>query len=235
MSSIYHLHIPRTATVYIKNNVLPHLISNGVEHFVSNRTKIDPHQIKKSQFVGGNFGLMPLDYMDNPEVFAIVRDPVERFISYFNHTTRLNMRGRLAEEKLEKWLYGDQSEIQSNAQSKFLTGKMNIEKFNSCQGQEDAVSNQWFIEGYSLDLKDIISNVDKFKAYTLKEIDLFKLDMNRSLKNNFNFSTFKHSDKANSSYDVGINFTKSHIEKIKDLNSIDLEVYEYVKQIKKKF
>lgn len=44
------------------------------------------------------------------------------------------------------------------------------------------MSNQWFIEGYSLDLKDIISNVDKFKVYTLEEIDLFKLEMNRSLK-----------------------------------------------------
>ena len=235
MIPIYHLHIPRTSGSYTKNNVLPHLILNGVEHFVSNRTKIDHSQIKKSQFVGGHFGLMPLDYMDNPEVFTIVRDPVERFISYFNYTTPLNMRGKMAEEKLEEWLYGDQSKIQSNAQSKFLTGKMNIEKFNNCLGRYDAVLNQWFIEGYSLDLKDIILNVDKFKAYTLEEIDLFKLDMNRSLKNNFNFSTFKHSDKANSSYDVGINFTKSRIERIKDLNSIDLEVYEYVKQIKKEF
>jgi hypothetical protein len=97
------------------------------------------------------------------------------------------------------------------------------------------VFNQWFIEGHSLDLKDIISNVDKFKTYTLEELNLFKLDINRSLKNSFNFSTFKHADKANSSYDVGVNFTKSHIERIKDLNSVDLEVYEYVKQIKKEF
>ena len=235
MSSIYYLHIPRTSGTYIKNNVIPHLKSNGVKHFASNRTKIEIENIKESQFVCGHFGLMPLDYMKNPEVFTIIRNPVERFISYFRHTTKSKSKGIEAEEKLEKWLYGDQSEIQSNAQSKFLTGKINIEKFNICQGQQDAVFNQWFIEGYSLDLKDIISNVDKFKIYTLEEIDLFKLDMNKSLKNSFNFSTFKHSDKANSSYDVGINFTKSHIERIKDLNRIDLEVYEYVKQIKKEF
>ena len=38
--------------------------------------------------------------------------------------------GQQAEEKLEEWLYGDQSIIQSNSQSKFLTGSMNIKYFN---------------------------------------------------------------------------------------------------------
>ena len=236
MSSIYHLHIPRTSGIYIKNNVIPHLISNGVKHFISNRTKIDTDHIKESQFVGGHFGLMPLDYMENPEVFTIIRNPVERFISYFKYTTGPIRAGIEAEEKLERWLYGDESGVQSNLQSKFLTGKINIEKFNSRVGMmQDAVNNQWYLEGFSLELKDILSNVDKFKCYTMEELDLFKEDLNRSLKNNFNFSTFKHSDKANSSYDVGINFTKSHIERIKELNSIDLEVYEYVQKIKKEY
>jgi hypothetical protein len=61
--SIYHLHIPRTSGIYIKNNVIPHLISNGVEHFISNRSRIDVEKIKQSKFVGGHFGLMPLDYI----------------------------------------------------------------------------------------------------------------------------------------------------------------------------
>ena len=128
--SIYHLHIPRTSGIYVKQNVLPHLITNKVEHFVSNRTSIDKNKIKNSEFVGGHFGLMPLNYMQYPETFCIVRHPVERFISYFKYTSGFMKDKNQIYEKLENWLYGDQSKIQSNQQSKFLTGSINIEKFN---------------------------------------------------------------------------------------------------------
>jgi len=234
--SIYHLHIPRTSGIYIKNNVIPHLISNGVEHCISNRNKIDVEKIKKSRFVGGHFGLMPLDYMDSPEIFTIVRDPVERFISYFKYTTGPIRAGKEAEEKLDRWLYGEECEMQSNLQSKFLTGKLNIEKFNQDILQfQNTVSSGWYLEGYKLDIKNVISSLEKMKAYTLEELDLFKIDLNKSLLKQFGFSTFKHSDKANSSYDIGIKFDKRHINRIEEINLLDMEVYEYVQKIKKEY
>ena len=234
--SIYHLHIPRTSGIYIKNNVIPHLISNGVEHCISNRNKIDVEKIKKSRFVGGHFGLMPLDYMDSPEIFTIVRDPVERFISYFKYTTGPKRAGKEAEEKLDRWLYGEECEMQSNLQSKFLTGKLNIEKFNQDILQfQNTVSSGWYLEGYKLDIKNVISSLEKMKAYTLEELDLFKIDLNKSLLKQFGFSTFKHSDKANSSYDIGIKFDKRHINRIEEINLLDMEVYEYVQKIKKEY
>lgn len=234
--SIYHLHIPRTSGIYIKNNVIPHLISNGVEHFISNRSRIDVEKIKQSKFVGGHFGLMPLDYMENPEIFTIVRDPVERFISYFKYTTGPKRAGKEAEEKLDRWLYGEECEMQSNLQSKFLTGKLNIEKFNQDILQfQNTVSSGWYLEGYKLDIKNVISSLEKMKAYTLEELDLFKIDLNKSLLKQFGFSTFKHSDKANSSYDIGIKFDKRHINRIEEINLLDMEVYEYVQKIKKEY
>lgn len=234
--SIYHLHIPRTSGIYIKNNVIPHLISNGVEHFISNRNKIDVEKIKQSKFVGGHFGLMPLDYMESPEIFTIVRDPVERFISYFKYTTGPKRAGKEAEEKLDRWLYGEECEMQSNLQSKFLTGKLNIEKFNQDILQfQNTVSSGWYLEGYKLDIKNVISSLEKMKAYTLEELDLFKIDLNKSLLKQFGFSTFKHSDKANSSYDIGIKFDKRHINRIEEINLLDMEVYEYVQKIKKEY
>ena len=212
------------------------MISNGVEHFISNRSRIDVEKIKQSKFVGGHFGLMPLDYMENPEIFTIVRDPVERFISYFKYTTGPKRAGKEAEEKLDRWLYGEECEMQSNLQSKFLTGKLNIEKFNQDILQfQNTVSSGWYLEGYKLDIKNVISSLEKMKAYTLEELDLFKIDLNKSLLKQFGFSTFKHSDKANSSYDIGIKFDKRHINRIEEINLLDMEVYEYVQKIKKEY
>ena len=234
--SIYHLHIPRTAGIYLSQNVVPYLISNRVEHFASNRTVIDPEKIKNSKFVSGHFGLMPLEYMQDPEVFTVLRNPVERFISYFNYTTGLIRTRSEAHQKLDNWLYGEQSLVQSNMQSKFLTGYMNYEKFNQGVNQfQNAVYNSWFIENYSLDKDTIKANIDKFNVFTMEDYDLFLELFNDKLEKDFGFRTFRHKDKSNSSTDIGIKFSKSQINKIEELNSIDMEMYEYVQKNKKRY
>lgn len=234
--SIYHLHIPRTAGIYVKNNILPHLITGGIDHFVSNRTYISTEQIKRSRFVGGHFGLMPLKHMNDPAVFCLVRDPVDRLISYFKYTTGPIRAGKEAEEKLESWLYGEQSQVQSNLQSKFLTGSMNIDKFNQGVTQlQGIVGRGWDIEDYSLDMDDIKANIDRFYCYTMDNVAHFKEDLNKALMAKFGFTTFKRDYKANESYDVGVVFTKKHRDRIIDLNSIDMEMYEYVRATKKRY
>ena len=234
--SIYHLHIPRTSGIYIKNNVLPHLITGGVPHFISNRTHIDPDKISNSKFVGGHFGLMPLDYMNSPEVFTIIRNPIDRFISYFKYTTGRIRMGEEAEEKKYQWLYGESSEVQANSQSKFLTGKINIDKFNNgINYLQENVKNHWFIENYSLNLDDILKNIDKFYCYSLDNQNIFLEDFNKALFKNFGFNTFKHQDKANCSPEIGVIFSKQDINRIIELNELDMQVYEYVQKSKKRY
>lgn len=234
--SIYHLHIPRTSGIYIKNNVLPHLITGGVPHFISNRTHIDTEKIANSKFVGGHFGLMPLDYMDNPEVFTIIRHPVDRFISYFKYTTGLIRMGKEAEERLDDWLYGKQSDMHSNSQSKFLTGKMNIDYFNNnINYMQEKVSSGWFLENYSLSKDVVLGNVDKFNCYSLDNHHIFIEDFNKALHKNFGFQSFTHRDPANKSPDIGIIFGKKEIDRIMELNQLDMEVYEYVQKSKKRY
>lgn len=235
--SIYHLHIPRTAGIHIKNHVLPHLITGGVSHFVSNRTIIEPSVINKSLFVGGHFGTMPLDYMDNPEVFTIIRNPVDRFVSYFKYTTGLIRAGKESEEKLESWLYGEQSEMQSNLQTKFLIGKTNIDQFNKHFNYfQHTIDSGWYLEGMDGGSQKAIDNLQNFYYYTLEDISLFKEDLNKALKHNFGFESFKHrSDPANRSPGLELNLTKSQISKIEDLNKMDMEVYEYVSKNKKRY
>lgn len=233
--SIYHLHIPRTAGIYLNNNVLPHLISGGVEHFASNRSIIDSEKIKNSRYVAGHFGLTPIELMNNPVVFTVLRDPVERFISYFNYTTGIVKTKSEIYQKLDHWLYSDQSNIQSNLQSKFLTGYMNFNKFNENINMfQKAVFEGWFIENYSLDINTVKSNIDIFNCYTLDNHEKFKNDYNDILYKEFGFKTFKYADKANRSQNLGIEITKSQINRIKELNAIDMEAYEYVQKTQKR-
>ena len=234
--SIYYLHIPRTSGIYIRNNVVPHLISSGVPHFFSNRSEIHISNIENSKLVGGHFGNMPIPYMKNPEVFTIVRNPIDRFISYFKYTTGLIRSKKEIEEKIESWLYGEQAEIQSNSQAKFLTGKMNIDKFNkNINFFQSSVNNNWFIENYSLDLNDIIDNINNFYCYSMDNHNLFLEDLNKALKKEFNFTTFYHKDKANRSPEIEFSLNKKQVDRVLELNQIDMEIYEYVQKSKKRF
>lgn len=235
--SIYHLHIPRTAGIYIKNHVLPHLITGGVPHFVSNRTIIDKPTLNKSLFVGGHFGLMPLDYMTNPEIFTVMRNPIDRFISYFKYTTGIIRIGKEANEKLDDWLYGEQSEVQSNLQTKFLIGKTNIEEFNKNFNYfQNAVNSAWYLQEYEGGPGVAINNLNRFYYYTVEDLDLFKEDMNKALKKQFGFEAFKHrNDFSNRSPEMGLSLTKKQIDRIAELNWMDMEVYDYVSKNKKRY
>jgi hypothetical protein len=232
--SIYHLHIPRTSGIYVKNFVVPYLITNGVPHFASNRSDIDPDVIAKSKFVTGHFGITPIELMDSPSVFTILRDPVEQFMSYFRYTTGIKMPEERVREKLNRWLY--EEDIQHNMQSKFLTGSINIDKFNSMHREHNAsVESNWFIENWSLEVKDIKDSLARMNAYTMENREAFKNDLNEKLKEELGFSTFTHNYKMNSNMNTGVEFTQSDINRIKEINSIDQEIYEYVKSIEKRY
>jgi hypothetical protein len=221
--------------VYIKNNIVPDLISKKIPHFASNRTKIDIETISKSKLVIGHFGRMPLKYMDSPKVFCLLRDPVERYVSYFKYTTGYITNQKSAEENLEQWLYGEQSLVQGNLQSKFLTGSTNIEDFNKYIGYIDHyVNNLWHLEDYSLDIEKIKESMENINVYTMDNYDKFKFDFSQEIKKQFGFDAFKYTDRSNESPAVKVNINESHLKRIKELNQIDYEVYEYVQKTQKR-
>lgn len=231
---IYHLHIPRTAGVYVKNFVVPQLNARSIKHFSSNRTDIDLNFIRDCKYVSGHFGLMPTDQIQDLSIFTILRDPVERFISYFNYTTGVNMPEDKVMEKLNRWLY--EEDTQHNLQSKFLTGSINVSKFNSQHKTKNAsVDNAWWIEDFSLKLDDIKESLDRMSAYTMEDYESFKSDFNVSLEKEFGFKVFQNNYKVNSVIKNSIRLTPDIIDRIREVNSIDQEVYDYVRSIKKRY
>lgn len=241
--SVYFLHIPRTSGIYISHNVVPHLISGGVPHFVSNRTNIDKKVISESKYVSGHFARFPIDLMENPSVYSIIRNPVERYISYFKYTTGLIRTKDEIYSKLESWLYGDKVEINSNMQSKFLTGTVDHNKFNEdiqinisrdLNHRILPVTNGWYLKDYSLNIDKIKENIENINIYTLENHDKFRNDFNEELNKQFGFKTFKNVDKFNQSFDIGIDLTKKQLSRIEELNQVDIEIYNYVQKIEKK-
>ena len=231
---IYHLHIPRTSGIYVKNFVVPQLNARSIKHFSSNRTDIDLDIIQDCKYVSGHFGVMPTKHIEDLSVFTILRDPVERFISYFNYTTGVNMPEDKIMEKLDKWLY--QEETQHNLQSKFLTGSINIDKFNSEHRVKNAsVDNSWWIEDFSLNIDDIKKSLNTMSAYTMEDYGMFKEDFNLALDKEFGFNIFQNNYKVNSAIKKSLPITPDIINRIKEINSIDQEVYDYVKSIKKRY
>jgi len=229
---IYHLHIPRTSGIYVKNFVVPHLHSRSIKHFCSNISYIDLEFIKDCQYVSGHFGLMPISQIPNLSVFTLLRDPVERFISYFNYTTKITTPEKIIMAKLNKWLYED--DTQHNLQSKFLTGSINVSKFNDSYMIKNApVHNGWWIEDFSLNIDDIKKSLDNINAYTMEDHNTFKENFNASLNKEFGFKIFQNDYKVNSSKKNIMPISSDIMNRIKEVNSIDQQVYDYVRNNKK--
>jgi hypothetical protein len=165
----------------------------------------------------------------------LLRDPVERYISYFKYTTGYITPEDGAKQNLESWLYGPQSIMQANLQSKFLTGSTNVKEFNQHIGNFDAyINNVWHLENYSLNMSDIKDAIKDISIYTMDNYEHFKNDFSNEINKQLGLKIFKYSDKANESPSVKVKIDKAHIKRIKELNELDYEVYEYVKSNEKR-
>jgi hypothetical protein len=212
---------------------VPQLHARSIKHFCSIRSDIDLDFIKDCKYVSGHLGVMPISQIPNLSVFTLLRDPVERFISYFNSTIKIDMPQQDVIDKLNHWLY--EEDTQHNLQSKFLTGSTNIVKFNEGYKEKKnaAIDHGWWIEDFSLNIDDIKRSLSNMNAYTMEDHDLFKKDFNVSLDKEFGFKIFQNNYKVNLSTKNIIPITNDIIDKIKEVNSIDQQAYDYVKAINK--
>ncbi len=223
---VYHLHIPRTSGVLIRE-VLKN--QNPESKIVSgHRNKISLSEFESANFISGHYGTSPIKY--SQKTFAIIREPIERTFSclkyiwshFYSNIPMSNFFDLyLSDEKL--------SDSVSNQQSKFLTGPLDIDNYNSnIHNLKDMVESNWFIKSNVKSLNEVVSSIDinnvqifdYARGDTYYELSkLIGLDYNKTLfENKINVSPFIIKDLHSTYYD-----------KIVKLNNLDLELYEYFK------
>lgn len=231
--SIYHCHIPRTGGTFIKRHLMDVFrIQNMV---ADHNTPINLDLIKKSWYVAGHWGTTPIQYMNNPLVFTILRNPVDRFLSSVKYTAFM-FKDKTAEELLGYWLYDERmSNLHSNTQFKFLTGELDITKYNDAVKQgsfliqnkmlqkKPMTENNWFVTNNSKTIQDAFDFIDQNHIFFIEDID----DIIERLPKLLNIEGFKYRYPINQSPEFAVKISDEQYQRIIDLNKTDIEIYDY--------
>ena len=211
-SSIYHLHIPRTDGVFLRNHLLQDF--QGKESFATHYDPIDKNSLIEKYYVGGHFGTSPISYMDNPLVFTVLRNPIDRFISYAKYT-----RSFFQKDSMDELLYGEHSILHENTQTKFITNNIDIDRYNINLVNPETIQNNWFI-GQKESFDSAKYFIDNNVVVTLEDI--------HKLPEILGIEKFKNMSKVNETRSLS-GVTKEQYDKIVSMNELDLEVYQYAK------
>lgn len=228
MKTLNHIHIPRTGGVYLRNHTIATLKSLSIDFFASNHYTITKENFLNKKFISGHFARTADDFIDTNISFTILRDPVDRYVSNFLYISKNHSMS-----EFEKWLYDDQIiNIQSNLQSRCISSKINIEKYNETDYRLRPYS-AWFI-GNDTSISRSIQFLDYIDfVWTYDNMNSAIDEYQEILYKNFGISPFSNKNKMNSNH-RSIKITKEHRDIIENINSIDMEIYEYARNKEKR-
>jgi hypothetical protein len=221
---IYHLHIPRTSGVLIrelfkKNNPKSFIVSGHKE-------KLYRTDMMNADFISGHYGTLPIEYASS--TFAILREPIDRTFSCLKYIWSHFYFDMTVDNFFEFYLSSPELiESVSNQQSKFLTGPIDINNYNlNIQNLKKMVESNWFVQGKPELLTDVIQSISlnniKILDYSSKNI---YHEVSEIIQNNYTKENFE--TKINSSTKVSEKVYKKYYDKIVEINNLDLELYEY--------
>lgn len=223
---VYHLHIPRTSGVLIREvfkNQKPNL------NIVSGHTnKILLSDFESANFISGHYGTLPIKYSD--KTFSIIREPIERTFSYLKYIWSRFYYDMSIQDLIGIYISdSDLSNSISNQQSKFLTGPIEIKEYNRKIGNlKEMVEINWSIKASPESVMDVLSFIDKNNIEILdyKSDNLYS-DISKIVGTEYNKSFFV--DKVNSSPFMTKAMHLEYYDKVAQLNMLDLELYELLK------
>jgi len=259
MKQLYFLHIPKTAGQFITEAIRLALEKNSIyDYFIYNGAFVSEEKLKTCIYIGSHFGTYPIDIIPEIDTVTVLRDPVERSVSQFNFLYEERYKDLYKDidgylGRLRFYLFEDENVVGlRNYQARFLCNGADKRRFESEEKFKSVIEelvvpfglgfpNTWFVgnELTSLDLaKSKLENISI--VGTCDNLDPVLEKINTWFLDNYNVKIEYLQDKINSSSitENGVEYTtedciamltKEEIDRLRQINSIDQELYEYAK------
>jgi len=226
--------VPRTSGLFIRSGVHLAFQTNKLKSaIVYHDRSISQNIFKDAEFISGHLGNYPNLFIKDLKSFTILRDPVERFISWFFFMYENSRSFEELEKIFDQWLYNPEIyPYLSDMQTKFLTGTVDETGFNSTKSIMDKTMNEWFLKDYSFDESVMRAKVDSISCYTVETRGILLDDIIRYMGKTYGFvPNFQHRNMMfNSSTSKRFVITDKMINRIKELNQNDILLYDMVKR-----
>lgn len=187
-SIFYFLHIPKTAGMSVKTELLNAFKNKTI--YSNFLMSINEEKMINSAFVSGHFAMYPIElaekYKKQIKTYTILRDPLERIVSNFLYVQSAinNINDIELINKLEIYI---SAEYHNNLQNKFLSQSLNTDiiykRLNRLRNNEISIEQYYSEIKENRDLKyynnkTAIENLDKIDLVEILELrkDMSKIN-----------------------------------------------------------
>lgn len=223
---VYHLHLPRTSGVFLRNSLR---LQNSI---CGHNFRINPEDFKTADYAIGHYGIEPAQYADFS--FAILRNPVERTISYFKYINEHLYRNFSISEVIDMYINDPRLKKSiENLSNKFLTGRVDFDLYNqNIRYPRIIVENGWYLKDYSNNYSDSFKSIKNNKINLLyfddpnlydKISDIYNIKIDKDKLTDKNNVSLTNSSK---NYEI----PKRYYSILENINGIDMEMYDYFKK-----
>ena len=246
MKRLYHLHIPRTSGLGICHSLWKTFTNNGLPADIFSpdvsTLMYDHKAMIEYPFISGHFAKNPIiENKDDLNVFSLVREPVEHYLSIAAYVSK-SVGKKMSNEYMDEFLYGNitpfgVNELFSNSgniQAKMLLCRIAFVDKSIVALSNDDVQNEEnvvFIEADISDEKKIKESISSMNLFSLtdrgKAIEWLQKTVLES--HGFKLDSTVY-DVVNSSEVDGFTPDISHIREIKKRSEIDNYVYRLISE-----
>ncbi len=220
--TIYHLHIPRTSGVYIRNLLLEKHASDSV--VAGHYRTLSNSDFSEARAISGHYGLSPCSFAS--KIFTIVRNPNDLTFSYIKYLSLFDGPNSFTEDHLKRYLHQeDLRDSVTNVLSKFLSLKLDMDAYNkNIHNLLHMANRSWYLQSSEYSVEVAINSIDR---HNIKIFNYESESLHRDLADFIEIPIEKFpSGKINSSPVDKSDLYSKYYNEIAEANKIDTLLYE---------